>query len=41
MYQYPIEPEMQALAASAVFKRRANGALEPSTVSAKNSPWLE
>ena len=30
MYQYPMQPEMLALAISAVFKRSTNGALEPS-----------
>jgi hypothetical protein len=32
MYQYPMQPEMLALAASAVFKRSTNPALEPSTL---------
>lgn len=31
MYQYPMQPEMLALATAAVFKRSTNGALEPST----------
>jgi hypothetical protein len=32
MYQYPMQPEMLALATSALFKRSTNSALEPSTL---------